>query len=386
MSSSIKEYGQVVTNFLNEVAVYNKIEKAEENSNNRINQFQKFILQNQSLLANFTGVEKHICYFTDTYQFEQIFDYSIIENSIPDIQLLANKSNLLLDKAKQIISANQRHSNDKFISEIKDILQSCKEKMTLRDIATKLKEVDKISTKADTTLKEIDTINNLLSELNKKLQLIGSYYDRYNKLSEENKTKKLITHYNNVAQISDFSKIISDFSTQNQLLDSIINNFDKEKQHLQNVQKSLSSNVNLWKEEADYFISHISSLLTKLSIADFDMNNYLNQITQKEDEKKQDISNYENSISTILKHYKNWINDFKTYQKSKAEFEQLKQKIADTEKRKSNARNKKIAIIVSISIAVLTVIILGIIYPEWVIPIVIIVGIIAFLIWRKVRN
>ncbi len=386
MSSSIKEYGQVVTNFLNEVAVYNKIEKAEENSNNRINQFQKFILQNQSLLANFTGVEKHICYFTDTYEFEQIFDYSIIENSIPEIQHLGNKSNLLLDKVKQIISANQRHNNDKFITEIKSILQSCKDQMTLRDIQSKIKEVDKISAKADTTLKEIDTLNKLLSEINKKLQVIGSYYDRYNKQNEENKTLRLITHHKDVAQISDLVKMISDLSNQNQLLDSIISNFDKEKQHLQNVQKSLSSNVNIWKEDADYYISQINSLLPKLSISNFDMNTFLNEITQKEKEKKQEISNYENSISTVLKHYQSWINDYKTHQYSKVEFEKLKQKIAETEKRKSNSRNKKIAIIISISVAVLTVIILGIIYPEWIIPIVIIAGIIAFIIWRKVKN
>lgn len=386
MSRSIKEYGQVVTNFLNEVSIYNKIEKAEENSNNRINQFQKFILQNQSLLANFTGVEKHICYFTDTYQFEQIFDYSIIENSIPDIQLLANKSNLLLDKTKQIISANQRHSSDKFIAEIKDVLQSCKEKMTLRDIATKMKEVDKISVKADTILNEIETLNNLLTEINKKLQTISSYYDRYNKLSEESKTKKIITHYNNVAQISDLPKIITDLTNQNQLLDSIISSFDKEKQHLQNVQKSLGSNVNIWKEDADYYISQINNLQPKLSISDFSMNTFLNEIIQKENEKKQDISNYENSISTILRHYQSWINDYKTHQYSKAEFEKLKQKISDTEKRKLNARNKKIAIIVSIAVAVITVVVLGILYPKWVIPIVIIAGIIAFIIWRKVKH
>lgn len=342
-------------------------------------------MQNQSLLANFTGVEKHICYFTDTYQFEQIFDYSIIENSIPDIQLLANKSNILLDKAKQIISANQRHSNDKFITEIKSVLQSCKEKMTLRDITSKIKEVDKITAKADTTLKEIDTLNNLLSEINKKLQLISSYYDRYNKKSEENKTLRLITHYKDVVQISDFVKMISDLTNQNQLLDGIISKFDNEKQHLQNVQKSLGSNVNIWKEDADYYISQINSLLPKLSISNFDMNTFLNEIAQKENEKKQDISNYENSISTILKHYQSWINDYKTHQYSKAEFEKLKQKISDTEKRKLNARNKKMAIIVSITIAVITVVVLGILYPEWVIPIVIIAGIIAFIIWRKVK-
>lgn len=379
MSDSIKEYEQVVSNFLNEVSIYNKIEKAEENSNDRINQFEKFILKNQSLLANFTGVEKHICFFTDSYQFEQIFDYSLIENSTSDIQLLANKSNLLLEKAKEIIAENQRHTNDKFIAEIKNFIHSCKEKMTLRDIATKISEADRNLGKVDDALKEIDVIKSLLLETNKKLQVISPYYDRYNKQSEENKTNKLITHYNNIAQISDLPKIASDLSNQNQLLESVITNFSKEIQDLTKVQKSLSSNINIWKEDADYYFSQTTILLPNLSTSDFNLKSILNDIAKKEDEKSQYISDYEISISKFLDDYQGFIDDHKNNQYSKADFEVLIQEIHDAERRKRIARNKKITKYSAIGVAVITVIVFAILKPYWTLSIAIIIaGIILY--------
>jgi hypothetical protein len=386
MSSSIEEYGEVIIGFLNEVSIYNKIEKAEKNSNERVINFQKFITQNKSLLANFTGVEKHISYFIDTYNFEQIFDYSIIENAIPELQVLSTKLNLLLDKVKQVVSFNKKYANDGFVLRTKDLFLSCKEKMTLRDITQKVREVDMILVETDNVLAEINTLNNQSSVLSHKLQQMSAFYDRYNKLDEESKAQKLIANYNNTTQIIGFSQQIQLFTKQTNLVDIILNSFDDEEKQLKKIQNSLSSNVNIWKEDADYFDGQINSFLPKLSISKFDINSLLDQILQKENERKNEIINYENSISAILTNYQSWLKEFKVNQKTKVEFEQLKKKITDEETRKSNDEKKKMAIAISVLVAVVTVIILGIIYPEEVMSTIILVGIIAFVIWRKTRD
>ncbi len=341
MSYVIKEYSKNIYSFFLQNGKYRLAQLSVNERKEEINMFKKFISKNESLLSNFPSIENEICNIINVHNFDNLFEYQYIENAIPDLKLLFSELNVLLEKKQQFTEINKRFENDNFIEKIKNIQKLCKEKTTLQNIKTRINEIQDFISQAKNYIIEIETISKKITTLNIKLQEIDLYYNRYNKDQETAKAKQIIENYNNNVSLSGISHQINEVDNQIQILESVKNNFDTEKERLIKTQNSLSSNIKLWKEDADELKSDIANFLPNLFISKFDINELLNQITQKENLKKQEITNYKNSIPEILDKYSTRIKNFENNQKTKKKFEELKKEIINENLEKEKSRKQK---------------------------------------------
>jgi len=383
MSVIERKYDKVITEYLIQVSSYQKIEIAENKSKERISDFYKFIKQHEILFEKFTGIEKQILDLADSYQFDKIFDYSFLEKSVPGLQLLVTKISSLLKNTRHIVN-NKRHSSDKFVKDLKQLVLSCKDEMKIADVKSKTDEVDKLTLLADNGLKEIETINKLIHKTELIIKVIVPFYDRYNKADVEKETKRIIEFYRYKSQISDLPKIYSVLSQQYKLLQDVALNFENEKSDLQEIEKSLASNVNIWKDDARNLTAQIQGLLPKLETSYFDLEKLKIEIKQKEAKKESAISDYEKELKEDIKEYQDKIDEFRKKQKYKAEFEKLKLEIKKLEKKK--LRESVIFVIVALAVVALLVwlVLLIIEYPWHSLGILVGIGaIVGFIFWYR---
>ena len=383
MSVIERKYDKVITEYLIQVSSYNEIEKTENKSKERISDFYKFIKQHEILFEKFAGIEKQILDLADSYQFDKIFDYSFLEKSVPGLQLLATKISSLLKNTRHIVN-NKRHSSDKFVKDLKQLVLSCKDEMKIADVKSKTDEVDMLTLLAGNGLKEIETINKQIHKVELIIKVITPFYDRYNKAEVKKETKRIIEFYKNTAHISSMPKISLDLHQQYKLLQDVALNFENEKSELQEIQKSLASSVHIWKDDAEKLITQIQGLLPKLEISYFDLEKLKKEIKLKEADKESAISDYEKELKDNVKEYQDKIDEIRKVQKYKTDFEELKQEIKKLEIKKL----WEVLIFIIVALVVLTLLvflIILIIKKPWILAILAGIGAIAGFIWYRNR-
>lgn len=236
MNSIVKKYSNVFKIWEQTEKKLSSVDKKENMLNLNIKQFADLVNSNAPTINLFSGVQKHISYFLDTYSTSTKFNSTPIKSALLQISDLKKKINVLKAIIKKINPYQDRYDKSKVITIANEAIIICKTKMTLANIKQHTLEIDNALTEVKNVEKkyqqEIESLQSLQQQLKTNNNLWNEHFiflqaklEKY--LKEAHKKDYVPNEFTNAIQSAtkEKQKIIQ---ISEKYLGKIITNYRKE--------------------------------------------------------------------------------------------------------------------------------------------------------------
>lgn len=205
-----------------------------------LKKFQNDLAKHKTLLNNYTGIQKHIAFFLESYRFGNKLDYSTIIKLLPQIKKTDKHIKQLKNQTSTLKPFKNRYNKEQLVTEAEQAIIDCRAKMTLQNLKHKANVIAKHLQKTNETLKKYNDEQQQLKTLRAHLQSnTGIWKEKFDIV--DNALQRLIPIV-----------AIKKYEPQNYRLS--ISNFEKDKaSEITNYEKKLGSATILYQSKIDEF-------------------------------------------------------------------------------------------------------------------------------------
>jgi len=313
-SNIIDNYNEYFKAVTQSVENWHKVETEIENEKNLITQFDDYLSKNADEIGAFRTVENEIVEFLKQYSFEKGINLSPAQNILQPLPELKQKLVELTTEAKKIANKPDRYNCHKAIEVCKKLMLFCTNEMKSADYnnVTKLLEqnIEKLREIQNKFAHEDADVFNLSEKIQRLSNQIKNYADRFNKKIVLNKAQQLLQAVEQT-KFNSFAQIKQDLEQCVKSIETVIANFDKERNETVALRNKLTQNApNSWSEDNEQLISEIDDVISQdTAAANFSLQAFYDKNKKLPNRKKTDIESFKKTHSNLLNRYGKRLNN-----------------------------------------------------------------------------
>lgn len=356
------------------VSKFHLILKDIEETDTDCNNVCKLVTKNAGLLSYFSGLDADIASKIDSYSYwNGIYQLSLESffNKLSDLKCQIDNLESLLTKVSTHSLAGNEYDKKSICNEANDLIHICKNELKFEDIDDMLSKIGFSMRRLDELFRYLNSdkakLDGEISKVNKQLNIMSQYADRYDCNVTINKTRRILQNIPS----GDTKKDLSLLKQQMRTLETIDDKFKSERVEAISIYKdACSKKSSIWTDELDYFQKTMAFVPAgKTSNQNFDLNAFKDFVNQLCTNKYNDIKSFTEDYPSLAERYADSLQqeivdnacssqDFLTWQESVMELD--KERVREKWKRVF-----KIIACIIFSPIILVWIIIKFIYNNW---------------------